>query len=149
MRFTQTPTPSITATPSLTPSITPTQTPTGTVCPGLTPTATRTPTQTATQTGTLPVTPTQTQTQTSTLGATPTMTPTPSITPSSPYDPFDCIEYEIENSTGNEIIWSGLLCSSAEPTGGTIPPFTTIFTTCIIDGTISAPGGIISIIAIC
>ena len=78
MRFTQTPTPSITATPSITPSITPTQTPTGTVCPGLTPTATRTPTQTQTQTGTLPVTPTQTQTQTAALQP----TPTPSVTPS-------------------------------------------------------------------
>ena len=153
MRFTQTPTPSITATPSLTPSITPTQTATGTVCPGLTPTMTQSPTQTQTQTGTIPVTPTSTPTNTATptgTETTPTQTPTPSITPSSPYDPFDCIEYEIENSTGNEISWSGLLCVSGNPTGGTIPPFTTIFTTCIIDGTLGWTGSpIISINAIC
>jgi hypothetical protein len=235
MRFTQTPTPSITATPSLTPSITPTQTPTGTVCPGLTPTATHTPTNTATPTRTLPATPTPTET----LQPTPTMTPTPSPTPvitgclcfSTTYetipeglqvrwrdcttgtvltqdistllqrdnldgtytsficveqglsyatpvcvsggvevtcdpltwveggmcsdsvdcdiDPNDCIEYQIENSTSSEISWSGLLCVSSTPTGGTIPAFTTIFTTCIVDGTISCPGGIISINAIC
>lgn len=87
MRYTQTPTPSNTPTPSITASLTPTQTPTGTVCPGLTPTATQTPTNTATPTRTLPATPTptetlqptptQTQTQTGTIPLTPTPSPTP------------------------------------------------------------------------
>lgn len=62
---------------------------------------------------------------------------------------IDCIEYQIENNTGSEISWSGLLCGTGEPTGGTVPANTTIYTTCIIDGTIFSPAGIISIIAIC
>jgi hypothetical protein len=71
MRFTLTPTPSNTATPSLTPSNTPSYTPTGTVCPGLTPTATATP----------PVTQTNTSTPTGTIQTTPTTTPPPTNTP--------------------------------------------------------------------
>jgi hypothetical protein len=71
MRFTLTPTPSNTATPSLTPSNTPSYTPTGTVCPGLTPTATSTP----------PVTQTLTPSPTGTIVLTPTNTPTYTNTP--------------------------------------------------------------------
>jgi hypothetical protein len=74
MRFTLTPTPSNTATPSLTPSNTPSYTPTGTVCPGLTPTMT--PSNTATQTITPSNSPTPSATQ-----PTPTMTPTNTATP--------------------------------------------------------------------
>jgi len=255
MRYTQTPTPSNTPTPSITASLTPTQTPTGTVCPGLTPTATQTPTNTQTPTATLPVTPTQTQTQTGTPQLTPTQTqtqtpsggitciqivdtviaPVPQTGPNNffgvnvalnPYpvsenvtvtgyirddgnpsntydfsltiiggtqsaetannvlmtgpadtatifvtgvtptvvtydgvirvicgfepDPNDCIQYQIENSTASEITWTGLICVSSAPTGGTIPAFTTIFTGCIIDGTLGYTGSpIISIDAIC
>jgi len=74
MRFTLTPTPSNTATPSNTPSNTPSYTPTGTICPGLTPTATATPpvtqTLTASPTGTIQTTPTNTPTNTNTPTAT-------------------------------------------------------------------------------
>ena len=73
MRFTLTPTPSNTATPSLTPSNTPSYTPTGTACPGLTPTATRTPTMTQTITQTI------TSTPTGTIQTTPTNTATPTV----------------------------------------------------------------------
>lgn len=70
MKFTLTPTPSNTATPSLTPSNTPSYTPTGTVCPGLTPTMTpsntATPSLTPSPTGTISVTPTQTSSPTPT-----------------------------------------------------------------------------------
>lgn len=72
MRYTQTPTPSITATPTLTASYTPSNTPTETACPGLTPTATPSNTPTHTPTRTLSITPTVTPTKT----ATPTPTPT-------------------------------------------------------------------------
>lgn len=72
MRYTQTPTPSITATPSLTPSNTPSYTPSETACSGLTPTATSSQTPTPTPTRTLSITPTITPTKT----ATPTPTPT-------------------------------------------------------------------------
>jgi len=93
MRFTQTPTPSITATPSLTPSITPTQTATGTVCPGLTPTATPTisltPSQTATNTQTPSLTPSITASPTETqIYTTPTSTLNPTPTPTA-----NCLVY--------------------------------------------------------
>jgi len=82
MRYTQTPTPSITATPTITASNTPTNTPTGTQCPGITPsntaTVTKTPTNTPTNTSTPTTTATQTQTPTNT--STSTQTPTPSVT---------------------------------------------------------------------
>jgi hypothetical protein len=74
MRFTLTPTPSNTATPSLTPSNTPSYTPTGTVCPGLTPTMTPSVSLSPT------ITPTNTTTPTSTIQLTPTQTPTISPT---------------------------------------------------------------------
>ena len=80
MKFTQTPTPSITATPSMTPSVSPSYTPTGTVCPGLTPTATSTP---------IP-------------SLTPSLTPT--ITPStSPC--INCYEYSFTASTSGILSW--------------------------------------------
>jgi len=79
MKFTQTPTPSITATPSMTPSVSPSYTPTGTVCPGLTPTMT--PSNSATP----PNTPTNTQTPTQTINLTPTPTPSQTMTPSPVY----------------------------------------------------------------
>lgn len=84
MRYTQTPTPSITATPSLTPSNTPSYTPSETACTGLTPTATSSQTPTPTPTRTLSITPTITPTKT----ATPTPTPT---------NACPCYSYTVQN----------------------------------------------------
>ena len=81
MRYTQTPTPSNTATPSRTPDITPTNTPTGTLCPGASPSATSTMTPTPTMTRTPNATPVSTQ------------TPTPSITPTN----ASGLCYEVQN----------------------------------------------------
>jgi len=125
MRFTLTPTPSNTATPSLTPSNTPSYTPTGTVCPGLTPTMTPsvslsptiTLTNTATPTGTIVLTPTNTET--------PTPTPTYCI-PCNFYvnNTFETLEIDYQSCEGvwyyNELIPANQGVCIIEGTGGGI-----------------------------
>lgn len=113
MRYTQTPTPSITATPSLTPSNTPSYTPSETACTGLTPTATSSQTPTPTPTRTLSITPTVTPTKT----ATPTPTPT---------NVCACYTYTAVSDSATQsglITWTD--CDSI-PRSYTLPPLNSI-----------------------
>ena len=125
MRFTLTPTPSNTSTPSLTPSNTPTNTPTGTVCPGLTPTAT--PTLSLTPSLTPSITPSPTGTIVITNTRTPDMTPTPTPTYCVECDryvnnTFDTLEIDYQSCEGtwyyNELIPANQSVCIIPGTGG-------------------------------
>lgn len=109
MNYTQTPTPSVTNTPSLTPSNTPSYTPTGTVCPGLTPTSTGTPNPTPS------VSPTNTPSLTPSVTTSPTNTPTLSVTPSvTPSTPLECLCYFILNETAGILNYTYWNCQIGE-----------------------------------
>ena len=67
-----------------------------------------------------------------------------------PPDPNLCTAYLINNETANSIQWSGLICGTSIPTGGTIGGFSSTNTGCIIDGTFGYTGApTISITGIC
>ena len=51
-----------------------------------------------------------------------------------------CGEYEINNNTFFDVIWSGLICDSETSTGGTIPANTIGYTSCIQIGTLGYTG---------
>ena len=132
MRYTQTPTPSNTSTPTLTASYTPSNTPTETVCSGLTPTATSSQTPTPTPTRQISVTPTVTPTKTST----PTPTPT-SI--------CECYAYSITNNSlidSSMVSWTG--CDGYMQSDNVLP-FNGI-SICACQGSVSAIGGDASIV---
>lgn len=131
MRYTQTPTPSITATPSLTPSNTPSYTPSETACTGLTPTATSSQTPTPTPTRTLSITPTITPTRTST----PTPTPTNGC-PCYSYNAFS----DSATQSGN-ITWTN--CDGT-PDSYMLPPLNSI-TFCACEGSPSTSSMFITI----
>ena len=99
MRYTQTPTPSFTSTPSNTPTYTPTNTASSTSCIGVTPTPT----------------PSVTSTQSVTPTGTPTRTPTPTPTPTT-YPCVNCILYSVynPNDEGSQEL-SYVPCGSINP----------------------------------
>ena len=67
-----------------------------------------------------------------------------------PPDPNLCTAYLINNETASSIQWSGLICGTSTPTGGTIAGFSSANTGCIIDGTFGYTGApTISITGIC
>jgi hypothetical protein len=77
-----------------------------------------------------------TSTPTGTINNTPTQTNTPSSTPPSQ----SCTSWEIYNGSFFEISWSGLICNTETSTGGTVAVGQTIYTPCIIDGTLGYTG---------
>jgi len=127
MRYTQTPTPSVTATPTLTASYTPSNTPTGTACPGFTPTATSSQTPTPTPTRTLSITPTVTPTKT----ATPTPTPT---------EVCKCYGYTVTNNSMidmTRVDWTGC---DGYPDSQNLPPLNGI-SFCACKSSVTTLGG--------
>jgi hypothetical protein len=88
-----------------------------------------------------------------TIDPTPTQTPTNTPTPSStstPLNPDLCTSWDITNNSVADIEWSGLVCSTSIPTGGTISPSNTITTVCIVDGTLEYTGSpLVTINGVC
>jgi hypothetical protein len=130
MRYTQTPTPSHTATPSNTPSDTPTMTPTSTICLGVTPSPT------GTQTPTPTMTPTQTKTPGITQSMTPTQTGTPTMTPTSSAV-GNCTSYTHIASRDSTIYWTD--CDGT-PRSRATSRFSS-YTICAITGSYSGGAG--------
>jgi hypothetical protein len=131
MRYTQTPTPSITATPSLTPSNTPSYTPSNTACTGLTPTATSSQTPTPTPTKTFAVTPTITPTKT----ATPTPTPTNACV---------CDTYTVQSISTTESTRVDWIDCSGNPQTNTLLPLNGI-SFCACNGSVTTVGGDVTV----
>lgn len=127
MRYTQTPTPSNTATPTLTASYTPSNTPTETVCSGLTPTATSSQTPTPTPTRPISVTPTVTPTKTST----PTPTPT---------NKCFCTSYTVQSISPIESTTVDWIDCSGYPQTTTLLPFNGV-SFCACQGSVVIFGG--------
>jgi hypothetical protein len=111
--------------------------------PPVSPTPTPTPTPTS---GGITPTPTPTNTTTPTPTATTTPTPTPSSTP---IDPYDCVQYKINNPSGTSVLWSGTICGGGSTVNGTIPAYGQGYTTCIIRGSLIKDGGTVIVSGIC
>jgi len=136
-----TPSISISATPSVTPSVTPSITPS--ITPSTSTGVSVTPSVTPSLSIEVSITPSITATPSITPSITPTNTPTNTPTPTPTSTPLDfniCTSWNIFNPGPASINWSGLICSSGNPTSGTVSAGQTIVTGCIVDGTLNYTG---------
>ena len=52
-----------------------------------------------------------------------------------------CMQFDVLNTSDNQIVWTGWSCIDGEQVGGTIQPNQTIVTNCIITSSLSVTGG--------
>jgi hypothetical protein len=52
-----------------------------------------------------------------------------------------CMQFDVLNTSDNQIVWTGWACLDGEQLGGTIQPNQTVVTNCIITSSLSVTGG--------